>query len=37
MKMGSHDIKIIVKINKVKLLIDRKNHAEFKSVFNNKN
>ena len=36
MKMGSHDIKIIVKINKVKLLIDRKNHAEFKSVFNNK-
>jgi hypothetical protein len=36
MKMGSHDIKIIVTINKVKLLIDRKNHAEFKSVFNNK-
>jgi hypothetical protein len=36
MKIGSDDIKSIVKINKVKLLIDRKNHAEFKSVFNNK-
>ena len=36
MKIGSDDIKSIVKINKVKLLIDRKNHAEFKSIFNNK-
>jgi hypothetical protein len=34
--MRSRDIKSIIKINKVKLLIDRKNHAEFKSVFNNK-